>query len=764
MEAAQEIYVPKDFYCPITGELMVDPVSDKYGHSYEKSEILRWLESNQTSPMTRGPLTVQDLSDNLSLKRSIDSIRDKLREEQLKIDSMVSEEVMVPFTDAHDQIQLKSYYLDNQLFVNIDVPTVEKRPPVDIVLCIDVSYSMNDEATLKGESNETIGHGFSVLSLTISAAKTILHSLNENDNVSIVTYSGESRTICSNLACSPENRVVMEMELDSLKPITNTNMWAGIHTSLDILRTTSPPPRVKGIFLLTDGIPNVEPPRGHEYMLEKYFRDHDFKCMVSCYGFGYNLQSDLLLNLSNISGGDGFSFIPDASLLGNIFIHGISNLLTTAVTNIDMKINLTKDVMFRDAGNTLSQELDLTIDSLKYGQSKNFVFNLNTSQSSSQSLDYLDDFAEVTITMDGKVFKTNENGRPPRDYYFEQKYRYETIQVLNQCIELKKYNDQSIERLLNQLIEKIERDGGSNVYLSNILFDLKGQVKEALNWTSKGVQEDWFSRWGIHYLRSLQEAYNHELCNNFKDKGVSNFAGALFNTIRDKVSDIFDSLPPPKRDVRSQPQYRSRGGCRGATVTRQAEPTSMAVYNTASGGCCAEGCRVLLGDGRQVKVEDIRKGDVVVTFHTVKDADGKYHESYNSSRIECVIRTECDNHTEKLVHIGNLLITPYHPIIDMVNFEKDWSFPIQKGDEKVHHCNYVYTFVTENRQALSIERYIFATLGHNCKENVVSHDYFGTGKVIEDLKKFEGYNNGYVELKKYMFQRNNETVCKISSE
>ena len=23
-----------DFYCPITGELMVDPVTDKYGHTY----------------------------------------------------------------------------------------------------------------------------------------------------------------------------------------------------------------------------------------------------------------------------------------------------------------------------------------------------------------------------------------------------------------------------------------------------------------------------------------------------------------------------------------------------------------------------------------------------------------------------------------------------------------------------------------------------------------------------------------------------------
>ena len=235
---AEITFVPRDFYCPITGELMKEPVLGKDGHSYEKSEIIRWLSQNSTSPITREPLREEDLVDNLPLKRSIEEIRDRLKEEQLKVESRVSEEVMVPFISALDQIKLNSYYLDNTLFINIDVPTVEQRPPVDIVLCIDVSYSMFDEATLKGDSDETIGHGFSVLSLTVSAAKTILHSLNGEDNVSIVTYSGKAHVVCSNLACTPENRLIMETELDALKPISNTNMWAGIIQSLDILRTS----------------------------------------------------------------------------------------------------------------------------------------------------------------------------------------------------------------------------------------------------------------------------------------------------------------------------------------------------------------------------------------------------------------------------------------------------------------------------------------------------------------------------------------------
>ena len=119
-----------------------------------------------------------------------------------------------------------------------------------------------------------------------------------------------------------------------------------------------------------------------------------------------------------------------------------------------------------------------------------------------------------------------------------------------------------------------------------------------------------------------------------------------------------------------------------------------------------------------------------------------------------------------MVKLGELLITPYHPIIDMVNLEKDWCFPVTKHITREYDCNYMYSFVTENRHSLTIERYIFATFGHNLKENIVYHNYFGTDAVINDLKKFNTYNDGYVELTPDMLKRdpNNKTVCQISIE
>ena len=39
----------KDLICPITQELMVDPVLAADGISYERKEITQWLASNNTS-------------------------------------------------------------------------------------------------------------------------------------------------------------------------------------------------------------------------------------------------------------------------------------------------------------------------------------------------------------------------------------------------------------------------------------------------------------------------------------------------------------------------------------------------------------------------------------------------------------------------------------------------------------------------------------------------------------------------------------------
>lgn len=68
---------PQSFLCPITCEIMVDPVMDADGNTYERWAITRWLEKSQQSPITRMPIASRMLVPNRALKAIIDDWRKK---------------------------------------------------------------------------------------------------------------------------------------------------------------------------------------------------------------------------------------------------------------------------------------------------------------------------------------------------------------------------------------------------------------------------------------------------------------------------------------------------------------------------------------------------------------------------------------------------------------------------------------------------------------------------------------------------------------
>ena len=49
--------IPEEYLCPITFELMLEPVKASDGYIYEKKAILDWYRQNKTSPFTREELT-----------------------------------------------------------------------------------------------------------------------------------------------------------------------------------------------------------------------------------------------------------------------------------------------------------------------------------------------------------------------------------------------------------------------------------------------------------------------------------------------------------------------------------------------------------------------------------------------------------------------------------------------------------------------------------------------------------------------------------
>ncbi|KAG8628121.1 hypothetical protein KVT40_003994 [Elsinoe batatas] len=56
----------------INFELMHDPVVTKNGHSYERSTLQEHLKRSPTDPLTRDPLTINDLRPNIALRKALD--------------------------------------------------------------------------------------------------------------------------------------------------------------------------------------------------------------------------------------------------------------------------------------------------------------------------------------------------------------------------------------------------------------------------------------------------------------------------------------------------------------------------------------------------------------------------------------------------------------------------------------------------------------------------------------------------------------------
>ncbi|PRP78817.1 WD repeat, SAM and U-box domain-containing protein 1-like [Planoprotostelium fungivorum] len=61
--------LPDAFYCPITCEVMVDPVIATDGHTYERWAIEDWLRRSDTSPLTNLKLRGKDLVPNYALRQ-----------------------------------------------------------------------------------------------------------------------------------------------------------------------------------------------------------------------------------------------------------------------------------------------------------------------------------------------------------------------------------------------------------------------------------------------------------------------------------------------------------------------------------------------------------------------------------------------------------------------------------------------------------------------------------------------------------------------
>jgi Mg-chelatase subunit ChlD len=731
----------ESFFCPITRTVMQDPVVDPEGNSFEREAIENWLKDHQTSPITRAPLHVYQLIPNRALREVIQEELRKSNEsgetqwmapkESVLVPPVAipQEEVTTPPVDPEVEAKAEEVELtvtsatedasDIIIHTSISPGPGLKRSPADICCVVDISGSMGAEATVKTGTGKEEKHGLSLLDVVKHAVKTVVHSLEPNDRFALVVFSTTARVVFD-LTYIGQTKDRIFSKIDGLEPEDTTNLWDGLVKGLDILKASTPG-RASAIILLTDGLPNISPPRGELAMLKRYISGRkQLATTINTFGFGYSIDTSLLHGIA-IEGHGMYSFIPDASFVGTAFVNCISNLLVTMGRNVELTLELQHGVKVTQvlggyAAQPTPSGTKVNVVSLQYGQTKDVLVRLSVPPTVAAGADFVSVTLRFESVKSGEVVERTAScssldyGRVNSEIH---KLRLAFVSTVSYVLELvHSGKDKEAQAALDDIAELVRQCQDPRA--KALLQDITGQAKEAIQKTP----ENYYQKWGRHYLPSLARAHLLQQCNNFKDPGIQVYGGEMFQQKRDQIDDIFVKLPPPK-----------------PSIPRRQPPSpmySMHAYHNAAGPCFAGECLVQMASGTKKQVRDIVRGDVVMV-------------PTGPAEVECVIKTHCVDGKEDLVIFpSGLRVTPYHPVLHNGN----WRFPIDLHPiHRIVPCDAVYNFVLRTEHVMVIQGVPCVTLGHGIiGDEVVSHAYFGTSRVVADLRAMRGWHAGLVEL------------------
>jgi hypothetical protein len=531
-------------------------------------------------------------------------------------------------------------------------------------------------------------------------------------HLGIVSFSDNAEVELAVQRMDKPGLTAAEAAIQGIRPGGCTNIWAGLSNAIDMVVafSKSRPTLNCHILLLTDGEPTPDyiPLRGIvpavANKLSNAKAQFGTTLTLSCFGFGYQLDTDLLDNLCKIGGGV-YGYLPDCSMVGTVGIHYSASILSTAARNVELEF-----------GNSV-----VKLGNIHVGQTCHFRLP-----------------SEPAAVAVAPKFPYTE--APTKDVRFEEALAllYTALSDgLNTTHHLGPMNKvaENIRELRLALSNTIS--GTTPSQILDILQDLDSHKDSAGQLTKAVSRIDWYNSWGKNHLFSYMRQLMNQTCMNFKDLAPQHFLAPLTKKLCDAGSDIFDSLPPPKPSIVPYYDTNSQAGYRAAPPL-----TTMAMFNDAGGGCWAGYCKVEMADGTTKYTSQIIPGDHV---------KGGY-------RVMAVVTTRVGRKFRMIQPTEGLVITPWHPV-RLAN--GPWTFPEEIGDKRVktEMIHYVYNLVLEAGHVVRIGGYDVCTLGHGFEDNdVIRHAFFGTARVIQDLRRdVQGWNLGRIELRMEDVRKDAET-------
>lgn len=566
--------------------------------------------------------------------------------------------------------------------VRVAAPAEGARKPVIILAILDNSGSMAESAgTMPGAESVV----FTRMDLVKHAVKTIAALLGPADRLGIVSFSTDARVALEPICMTDEGRARVDAALSTIHPDANTNIFAGIRQAAALANKDAFADANIVAMLLTDGFPNVNPPRGIVPTLQNGGSGLLRPWTLSTFGFGYSLDSALLSEIAEWGGGS-FGFIPDCSMVGTVFINAIAHILSLA---------------HRGTSYTLSyggQSQTHTTGPIAFGQPRTFLHRLG---------------GDVVVRCEGREWAVGTVGTAVDAEDVGSLARQDLLDTLDAVLaRCKAGGVGAAQELLEAFYER--HRGSTNRDVQAFCKDVspiageEGQVHMA---------PSYFAKWGEHYLRAYRRAHALQQCMNFKDAGLQIYGGDMFHRLQDEGDRHFCTLPPPKATV--------RGGGAGAAAAPTA-PINMSLFVNASAGCFAGETLIRLADGTSQPIADLNPGDLVAT-------------PTGNAVIRALVTCRSQLRGQPMTQLGDLWITPWHPI----RLNGEWKFPIDIAGFVDRPLQVVYNLVLDSGHIVYANGYEACTLAHGFTDSpVIQHDFFGTNRVVEDLAQVAGWDVG----------------------
>ena len=767
MSAASQIAaISESLTCPITQDIMKDPVTGSDGHTYERSAIETWLAHRGTSPLCPNEhMHASSLKTNTGIRYLCDKYHQGLLQgvESSKPLPVKTLEVEFPI---ETQISHNNNFTDKYC-ITFGCPD-EKIPELpygymgnDLFLVIDHSGSMN--ATIE---NGNLESGMSIQDVVNHAACTVAKTLQPHDRLGVVIYDSYVEVILELTPMTEINQNLIIQKIRNITPNTQTNIWGAIDRALQLMTTREDKTRNGSIILLTDGIPtgSFEPARGTKVTLERLRNKTNFATSIYTFGFGYQLQKGLLLEIAMQANGS-FGHIPDGSMIATNFCNYTATILLTICSNIQIHIKMedgsSPPIDIINGSTILRSQKDnwytFDVGTYQLQQDRHIVINTE------KDLEFY-----FTYKLGGKPLETKTQfiGKKYLDKFkddeiklAEQSARTDTVSILMQIIsnmECEPYKVMPLFELHKSNLKEIHQKYISSKLIKGIYDNWIDQIKISLEKNQDGSFKHWI-KWGESYCSALARSLNQEIHANFKDQATMNFGGELFDELVDRSSDIFDKLEPPKPSridtltTSYGSTYRSMSNS-SSPAPPSNPPVRMDAFNDRNGGCFHENSKIIMADGSEKLVKNLIPGDYI----NVQDING----NYSISKIRCILQSIPKFELIEMCQINNLLITPWHPI----KYNNEWVFPSSIIEPITVHCKSMFTLLLENDHIGIVNEIPVIMLAHNYKFGVLDHDYYGTDKIVKDMMKMPGWNHGHIILNdnvKYICNKYSGLVEKI---